>query len=385
MNRRVTKTDESGINRNRNRFLLLVGLTFALVKVLGIGLFGTGLFGGLLASELARGEEPFTKKQTSGPVTTTISLEPRQPKIGDTVTLTIEVVSKQGVEVLMPEFGEALERFTVVDFVPRQSVDNEGRTVSTQKYRLQPPFSGKQSIPPILIEFIDHRPDQKEAPDGLDAYEILTEAIEFEVASVIPSDAATELRPPMGELQDRMTAEQRWGYWLVAGVAGLGLVSAVVGVVLMVLLGKKSRRRSAYEIARAQLDRLLENPKLDGDAVGQFFVELSGIVRTYLENRFDFRAPELTTEEFLETVVGSPDLASEHQSLLREFLKQADLVKFAGVHPSESDVQQSIKAAERFLDETRENAPLIEDPEGNEPPTTRPGVTASVDKEAVDV
>ena len=55
-------------------------------------------------------------------------------------------------------------------------------------------------------------------------------------------------------------------------------------------------------------------------------MELSDVVRTYLENRFDMRAPELTTEEFLESVSDSPDLTRDHQTLLRQFLRQADLV-----------------------------------------------------------
>jgi hypothetical protein len=80
-----------------------------------------------------------------------------------------------------------------------------------------------------------------------------------------------------------------------------------------------------------------------------------------LEDRFELRAPELTTEEFLASVGESPDLSRDHQNLLREFLRQADLVKFAGVQPSSQDIQRSVDAARRFLEETRENAPLIEE------------------------
>jgi len=36
----------------------------------------------------------------------------------------------------------------------------------------------------------------------------------------------------------------------------------------------------------------------DAAAVESFFVAISAIVRRYLEDRFDLRAPELTTEEF---------------------------------------------------------------------------------------
>ena len=73
------------------------------------------------------------------------------------------------------------------------------------------------------------------------------------------------------------------------------------------------------------------------------------------------RAPELTTEEFLTSIGESPDFSIEHQRLLREFLRQADLVKFAGATPGEDEIGRSIAIARQFLDETRENAPLIDE------------------------
>ena len=85
-----------------------------------------------------------------------------------------------------------------------------------------------------------------------------------------------------------------------------------------------------------------------------FYVALSLIVRTYLEDRFGLRSPELTTQEFLTEMGRSPDLARSHQQLLRDFLTQADLVKFAGLRPDEGAVGESIAAAERFLEETRD-------------------------------
>ena len=49
-------------------------------------------------------------------------------------------------------------------------------------------------MPSILIEFIDRRPGRDPAPEGADAYELLTERVEFEVETVLASDAV-ELTP----------------------------------------------------------------------------------------------------------------------------------------------------------------------------------------------
>jgi hypothetical protein len=88
-----------------------------------------------------------------------------------------------------------------------------------------------------------------------------------------------------------------------------------------------------------------------------FFVRLSAVVRKYVEQRFGLRAPELTTEEFLDSMTTSPELQSGHRLLLQEFLRQADLVKFARVYPGEAEIWASLRAADRFLEDTRQPTP----------------------------
>ena len=313
----------------------------------------------LLIAGSARAEDVIEQEIESGPVKAMLRLEPKDPLIGDTVTLTITVTAEKDVELLMPEFGEALERYSIVDYAPRQSIDDEGRTVAVQTYRLQPPSSGKQTVPPILIEYVDRRPGKREAPEGYDAYELLTERVEFEVQSVIPEDAKTDLKPPLGELGPReVPPPPRWPWMVVAVV----LLAAASPFAIRAYLSwrRKARQKSAYEIARARLQRLLDSPRPAAEQIDAFYVELSGIVRRYLEDRFDLRAPELTTEEFLASVGESPDLSRDHQALLQDFLRQADLVKFAGMQPSNDDIERSIEAAASFLEETRENAPMLD-------------------------
>ncbi|MFO7903142.1 MAG: hypothetical protein ACQESR_06035 [Planctomycetota bacterium] len=49
---------------------------------------------------------------------------------------------------------------------------------------------------------------------------------------------------------------------------------------------------------------------------------------------------------------------------MHDFLRQADLVKFAGVHAGEQEIRKSTDVAMRFLDDTRAEASLIDAPEG---------------------
>lgn len=308
--------------------------------------------------------------KTLGPVTVTVSLSPQRPTIGDVLELEIHVMAKRDVEVLMPEFGEALSRFQVMDFSPQEKLNDAGDSVFVQKYKLQSPPSGTHAIPPILIEFIDQRDGKRAAPAGMDAYELFTERINFEVQSVLVNNTSQDLNPPLGRIEPPAENQDQslsnWVYLLI-GVIALG--GGAGFVFFLTRFRNRTLRKSAYEIAKRQLDQLTNRPLPDPEEIDQFYVGITTIIRKYLENRFDLRAPELTTEEFLSTVSDSAELTSDHNLLLNNFLRHADLVKFAGVTPSEADVQGMIDKAKRFLEETRQNSPIIEDPEAGRPPS----------------
>lgn len=328
-----------------------IAWTFGCPRVMAFVLSLSVVFAGTLL-----GEE---QTKELGPVKVTTSLTPDELSIGDEVVLEIRVEALGDVEVLMPEFGEALDRYRILDFVPQKNIRDDGSSVFVQRYTLQPSLSGDQSIPPILVEFVDNRPGQKSSPDDLDAYEILTERFDFTVQSVLPENASNDLKPPLGELQPLRKVTP--ASWIGLGLLGtLAIFAAIFGFVYWKKSRKRVIRRNAYDIARQRLDVELAKPTPKSDAeVESYFVALSKIVRRYLEDRFDLRAPDLTTEEFLELAGEARDLSRAHKDLLRDFLKQADLVKFAGVRATADDIQRAGDLASQFLDETRENAPDV--------------------------
>jgi hypothetical protein len=101
------------------------------------------------------------------------------------------------------------------------------------------------------------------------------------------------------------------------------------------------RARRALEAALA----LLSDPKA-------FSIAVSGAVREYLEQRFDFHAPERTTEEFLYELQGTNLLTTEQKLSLGEFLANCDLIKFAKYEPTETELRALHAAALRLVNET---------------------------------
>ncbi|MCX7818203.1 MAG: hypothetical protein N2652_03185 [Kiritimatiellae bacterium] len=105
-------------------------------------------------------------------------------------------------------------------------------------------------------------------------------------------------------------------------------------------------------VALAALERLRASGAMEAGQTEYVYVELSRIVRAYLEARFGLHAPERTTEEFLREAAESGALAATHQACLKNFLTACDLVKFARERPGADEMLSAFETARQFVEET---------------------------------
>jgi hypothetical protein len=298
-------------------------------------------------------KDAIAKTTEAGPVKATVKVWPAKPVLGEPIYLKLEVESPRGIDIDAP-FQEAgdqrLGRFRVVGFTRDVSSTAAGE-VHEQTYTLEAQSSGRHRIPPLRLEMIDGRATGSGGKAR--AQELLTDEVPIDVAPVPTETAAKPLAPAIGEL-DATVGGTNW-------ILVLGLVSllAVVGSSSILLWrGMRARRRieqqrSAYDVAVSHLQALEQRGAPDSDAADSWFVELSAIVRRYLEHRYDIRAPELTTEEFLLVATARPELVEDHRALLTQFLERCDRVKFAGYRPDASESLATLKAARGFVEDTR--------------------------------
>ena len=85
----------------------------------------------------------------------------------------------------------------------------------------------------------------------------------------------------------------------------------------------------------------------------QFCIAVSDALRIYLEERFQLRAPERTTEEFLQDLQNTLHLNAAQKLALTDFLERCDLVKFAKFEPTEAALRDLHESALRLVDETQ--------------------------------
>jgi len=140
-----------------------------------------------------------------------------------------------------------------------------------------------------------------------------------------------------------------WFFW-IAGLLALGAVAwlawrywrkQAAAIKAAPPLPLHVRARRALEAALS----LLSDPKA-------FSIAVSGVIRDYLEERFDFHAPERTTEEFLYELQGTNLLTTEQKLSLGDFLANCDLIKFARYEPTETELRGMHAAALKLVNET---------------------------------
>ncbi len=304
--------------------------------------------------------ETIRVSNTLGPVTATVLVTPKSPLIGDLMLLTLTVDAKDGAMVTMPRSREAFSRFEISDEDEERTAIDGGERLA-QTYQIQTSSSGRLRIPPMRIVFFDTRPGEEAS--GAER-ELLTDEISIVVRPVLAGDeaSAATIRPIRRTLEEHLGPSLARRYWWAFAGGPLLLCSLIA--VLLWRHRRKAVQVSPYEQASVALSELEAEGLPDEDARDAWYVELSSIVRRYLEGRFALRAPELTTEEFLRIAQRSVRISTEHKTLLNSFLADCDKVKFAGYEPGEEESRSVLAAARRFLLETRElDAALASSPE----------------------
>lgn len=289
--------------------------------------------------------DPTPPAQPPPPVDIQTSVEPKSVTIGTPFRYTMRIVADKETELVIPQLAGQIGDFQVIDFGSEPPHEENGRVVLENWYSLLTYQPGDAIVPGPTVQYRVPGSDLERvaAPDAL----VMVQSLLDVPGQTAPADVR-DIKGPVAVPRD-----YRPLVWLAAGL----LAAAALAVLLYRLVNRRRPAssvapRPAHEIALEALAKLHAARLLEAGRHEAFYVRLSDIVRTYLEVRFHLRAPEMTTEEFLQEAQRDPQLAPPQRSLLGNFLSEADLVKFARYVPAPDDAERAYRAAREFVEST---------------------------------
>ena len=263
------------------------------------------------------------------------SIDTTTIRIGEQFHLSF-TVSPLG-KVHFPELKDKLGKIEVLDSVP---VDTLNQTL-IKRFLLTSFDSGRWVIPQqeILIN------NQK----------YLTDSIIINVGTV-KVDTLKQPLFPIKTIKDEPFAliDARPYLWWIIGVM------ALLALALYLLLRKKGIRIikkrivPPFIIAMDRLKALDQKQLIKSQQLKVFYIELTDIIRRYIEEDLSIPALESTSDELLSTISDfneSSHLEIDKQTIekLNDLLKSADLVKFAKYKPNLNQAEADRLVAEFIL------------------------------------
>ena len=292
-------------------------------------------------------EAPDALEQTFGRDGVELVLRTAPAAVSDLegVEVTLALTHPDTLEVRLPDdFSDRFQGLSLEGSYETEPVTAGGTTRREIHLRARPvPGAERLRIAPFPVRWTD--------PSGAGERWFPTRGIELGRRSVLRDGEATpdgivdELAPVRVRRSPRDILRVLW-------LAGAG-AAVLAG---LILLGRWVRRRvriarmAPRERALLELEALLARHLAERGQFKRFYVELTQVVRRYIERRHAIRAPKQTTEEFLRDAAGSGRFPPDTLARLRAFLESADLVKFAGVEATDAAARESAAAARAYLE-----------------------------------
>ena len=254
------------------------------------------------------------------------------------VFLRMEVRTPADRSATLPDLRDRVVGFSLAeDFAEEPVREKDGSTVQVANWRLVPePCAETYKVKPFLVK-VSPKIYRAQSDEG--KFSFIGGPIYFE------NPAARE--PVTGGIETDPTKDLPPLSWKLVGWCVLA-VFCLASLVLGLWFGfrylarrVKEHRMSPIERAWVELDRLLKKGLPGRGRYKDFYVELTMVVRRYIQRKYGIKAPHMTTEEFLREAKPSDEL--------RKFLESADMVKFAGVEATPEMADEATDSARGYL------------------------------------
>lgn len=140
-------------------------------------------------------------------------------------------------------------------------------------------------------------------------------------------------------------------------------MALIAGLVYFLLFHKKGKKpvffkvkpdEPAHIIALAKLENIRKEKIWSRGQVKEYHVQVTDVIREYLENRFGIQAIEMTSSEILGITSVTIGISDEDQIKLSQVLEVADAVKFAKYQALQNENDLSLRNSFEFVENTKE-------------------------------
>ena len=285
---------------------------------------------------------PPAAQELPAPPSLRVAVDTTTTTVGGRLHLTVAVEHAPDATVQWPDSLD-LAPFEVLGAAVSPTTVADGRATTTAVLTLAAFELGELEIPSFTVDVT--------SPGG--ATELVTDPFGIAVVSV-GLDEGQDIRDIRGPLSIPRSM-------LVIGLWILALALAAAGGWW---LARRARQptiddgpvaegppRPAHEIAYEQLDWLETSGLLGQGRIKEYYIEVSDIMRRYLEGRYAIRALEMTSREVLEQLEAAGVSWDVHDRFTA-FLEHCDLVKFAKHRPSSTACALIVPDARALVDAT---------------------------------
>ena len=276
------------------------------------------------------------------PVDVVVTLEPPEAPFHRQVQFSIVVEAPADLEVQLPQMVEKFGGLEASDIRRNTESLRRNRRRITETYVLDPILIGDYKIDPVEITWGEGESIVVPSP-----------ALRVRDLTEEEREAAERFEPNADPVSVESALLRRWKLWAFAGA----VVLLALGLLAYRLWWRKREGRAPappapWEVAYQRLRELDERQLSKSGKYEPYYVDLSAILRYYIEDRFHLRAPEQTTPEFLASSARSGLLGEAHQRLVAGFLRHCDMVKFAQYVPALDEMERSFALVLEFVDDT---------------------------------
>ena len=286
---------------------------------------------------------PRVEENQFGPMRITLTIDPPNVEIQRDTLVSLRIDAPDHMEISLPPLEDRFTGFSLAGQFERDPESRDGRTTREIHLRLTPIVSDSYRVAPIPITYID----QSVTPPLSGWFP--TAHMDLNLRSpwtVEPGDTIADTLAPL------------WihaSFKTIAIAVAVAILCIAVVIVLWKLMGRVKeritvRRMSPRERALRELRQLLSKDLTKRGLVKSFYLELTMVVRRYIERQHGVRAPEQTTEEFLAEISRDPRFMESVLARLRDFLKAADMVKFAAYQPSNEAIDTATQTARGYIE-----------------------------------